>query len=154
MKDFSDSAAAKALKKAADDQAANSFFRPDFGTSYELLAETRKIKIAGKDVYRLQLVAEDGKLSLLPATGLSGFFMTAESNGTNYSVVESQTLDQVMKIIEDSDRIKFVEGEDCLIYSRKFDETKPEPKEGEVLIETANKKFFMKPGKTWSIEEA
>lgn len=154
MKDFSNSAAAKALKKAADTQVQNAFFRPDYSTSYEVLAETRKITVAGKQQERLQVVAEDGKLSLVPATGLSGFFMTKESNGSNYAVIDGQTLDQVSKVIDESDRIRFVEGDDCLIYSRKFTEENATPKEGEVLIETSTKKFFMKPGKTWSIEGA
>ena len=155
MKDFSNSAAGKLIKKAADAQTANSFFRPDFNATYTLLDETKKIKVAGKDQERLQVVAEDGKLSLIPATALSGFFMTAESAGTNYEVIDGQTIDQAFAAISAGDgKFKFVEGDACLVYSRKFDEQKPETREGEILIETSTKKFYMKPGNVWSIVKA
>ena len=155
MKDFSNSAAGKLIKKAADAQTANSFFRPDFNATYTLLDETKKIKVAGKDQERLQVVAEDGKLSLIPATALSGFFMTAESAGTNYEVIDGQTIDQAFAAISAGDgKFKFVEGDACLVYSRKFDEQKPETREGEILIETSTKKFFMKSGNVWTIEKA
>ena len=155
MKDFSNTAAGKLIKKAADNQTANSFFRPDFNATYTLLDETKKIKVNGKDQERLQVVAEDGKLSLIPATALSGFFMTAESAGTNYEVIDGQTIDQAFAAISAGDgKFKFVEGDACLVYSRKFDEQKPEAREGEILIETSTKKFYMKPGNVWSIVKA
>ena len=154
MKDFSNTAAGKLIKKAADNQTANSFFRPDFNATYNLLDETKRIKVNGKDQDRLQVVAEDGKLSLIPATALSGFFMTPESAGSSYSVIDGQTIDQAFAEISAGDgKFKFVEGDDCLVYSRKFEEGS-KIREGEILIETSTKKFYMKPGNVWSIVKA
>ena len=154
MKDFSNTTAGKLIKKAADNQTASSFFRPDFNATYNLLDDTKQIKVAGKNQDRLQVVAEDGKLSLIPATALSGFFMTPESAGSSYSVIDGQTIDQAFAEISAGDgKFKFVEGDECLVYSRKFEEGKA-AREGEVLIETSQKQFYMKPVNTWSIVKA
>ena len=150
MKDFGTTAAGKLMAKTVADAQARQFFNPNFEEIYTLQPATKKVKVGDKTYERLVLLATSTGVEHL----VDPRSMTQVAMDDDLKIIESQSPQEVEKILAESDSFKFEVVADCLLFGKQVKEGVTVPADAIVYTANSGNKFIMRKGKQFKIVAA